>query len=97
MLVTDHTEQVTENMNLSHTTAVHSILAIWGMACLKCAATIHDSLLRVDGVLTARVDFPNGLAHVTYDASRVDPLALILAVANAGSDGPYGFRAELVF
>ena len=50
MIVTHLLEPVTENMNRGSSNTIQSTLAIWGMACLKCASYIHDSLVRVDGV-----------------------------------------------
>ena len=50
---------------------------IKGMTCaMGCAKTIEKKLAKMDGVLSAKVDFENELASVEFDAEKVDKNAL---------------------
>ena len=60
---------------------------IKGMTCaMGCAKTIKKKLAKMDGVLSAKVDFENELASVEFDAEKVDKNALqktVTAVSDA--------------
>ncbi len=71
-------------------------LAIWGMGCPNCAMRVRNSLLRLDGVVSADIDFERGLAFVDYVPTKTDPHALILAVASAGDDGRHNYHAASI-
>jgi len=59
-------------------------LPISGMTCANCAMTIERTLNRVDGVISAAVNFANEKASVTYLPSLVSRADLIRAVEQAG-------------
>ncbi len=73
-----------------------AILAIWGMGCVNCAMRVHNGLLRLDGVVSADIDLERGLAYVDYIPSKTNLHALVLAVADLGSDGMHHYRAEII-
>ncbi|MGH8258667.1 MAG: heavy-metal-associated domain-containing protein [Steroidobacteraceae bacterium] len=59
-------------------------LAVSGMTCGGCAATVTRVLSRVPGVAEARVDLASGSATVIGTA---DPAVLIRAIDDAGFSG----------
>ncbi len=59
-------------------------LPIAGMTCANCAMTIERVLTRLDGVLSANVNFANEKATVTYLPGVVSRADLIRAVEEAG-------------
>jgi Cu+-exporting ATPase len=63
-----------------------SELAIIGMTCANCAATIERALNKVDGVLEATVNFANEKASVHYVVGTVGRADLVAAVRKAGYD-----------
>ncbi len=65
-------------------------LQITGMHCASCAATIEESLNKVEGVSKAAVNFATEKAYVEYDPSKASPQALEKAVKEAG----YGVLKE---
>jgi P-type Cu+ transporter len=58
-------------------------LPIEGMTCASCAARIERKLNKLDGVL-ATVNYATEKAAVEYDASLVEPVALLEAVEQVG-------------
>jgi len=65
-------------------------LQITGMHCASCAATIEESLSKVEGVSRAAVNFATEKAYVEFDPNKVSPEALEKAVKEAG----YGVLKE---
>jgi Cu+-exporting ATPase len=65
-------------------------LQITGMHCASCAATIEESLNKVEGVSKAAVNFATEKAYVEYDPNKVSPESLEKAVKEAG----YGVLKE---
>ena len=61
-------------------------LAIQGMTCNGCAATVRTALLSVKGVRTVNVNLEKGIATIKCDAS-VNTSDLIRKVENYESDG----------
>ena len=55
-------------------------IPITGMHCASCAATIEESLNKVEGVSKAAVNFATEKAYVEYDASKTSPQALEEAI-----------------
>ena len=62
------------------------VLDIAGMTCTACEGEIERELLRVPGVLGARVDYPSGRAEIQLAATRADVDPLVAAVKRAGYD-----------
>ena len=61
------------------------ILKVGGMTCGGCAVTVEQALLKVPGVMAARVSFEEGRAVVTVDpASPAPAQSLVGAVAWSG-------------
>jgi len=63
-----------------------SELAIIGMTCANCAATVERALNKVDGVLEATVNYANEKAMVEYVVGTVGRADLVAAVRKAGYD-----------
>lgn len=59
-------------------------LAITGMHCASCVATIEKALLEVPGVSSASVNLTTTRAKVQFDPSQVDLATLISAVEKVG-------------
>lgn len=70
-------------------------LAVEGMGCVHCATRVRNSLLSLDGVVSANIDLLKELALVDYIPTRTNPEALIQAVAAAGHDGHHNYRASI--
>ncbi|MEO6885902.1 MAG: heavy metal translocating P-type ATPase, partial [Jatrophihabitantaceae bacterium] len=68
---------------MSKTSLTSIDLAVSGMTCTSCAARIEKKLNRLDGV-TASVNYATETASVHYDASTVEPDALIRTVEATG-------------
>lgn len=58
-------------------------LEIEGMTCGGCAASAHQALQSVPGVVAVQVDLPEGRATVEHD-EQVDDQRLVAAVADSG-------------
>lgn len=61
-----------------------SSLQLSGMHCAACTGLIEDALMRVPGVLEARVNAASQRASVRWDAGRTQASALLAAVRAAG-------------
>jgi Cu+-exporting ATPase len=61
-------------------------LPLLGMTCANCANTIQRRLNKVEGVLSAEVNYANERAVVTYVPGAVERADLIAAVRKAGYD-----------
>lgn len=63
-------------------------LKVSGMTCGSCAGMVEKSLLKVDGVTTAKVDYKTGEAQVQFDSKKTTPEKIVAAFNQANS----GFR-----
>ncbi|NOY77894.1 MAG: mercury transporter [Calditrichaeota bacterium] len=54
------------------------------MTCSLCPITVRKSLMSVNGVIKARVNFEEKEAFVIYDSNRITVKELIRATTNAG-------------
>ena len=61
-------------------------LVLLGMTCANCAANIERALNKVDGVLTATVNYANEKAAVSYATGAVSRAEMVAAVRRAGYD-----------
>ncbi|MCB8981391.1 MAG: copper-translocating P-type ATPase [Ardenticatenaceae bacterium] len=61
-------------------------LSLLGMTCTNCAANIERALNKVDGVLSATVNYANEKAAVSYATGAVSRAELVAAVRRAGYD-----------
>jgi len=59
-------------------------LKVTGMTCATCAATIEESLEKLEDVSKASVNFGTDTAHVEYDPEKVSLVDLEKAVRDAG-------------
>lgn len=66
------------------------VLNVHGMVCGACATRVRTVAKRVEGVGDAVVSYTDGTAHVTYDSSKTDPVAIAQIVTHAA-----GFKAEV--
>ena len=69
-------------------TATH--IAVDGMTCAACQARVQKALTRVPGVAAANVNLLAHRASVQFDATQVQPEALVSAIERTG----YGARLE---
>ena len=58
--------------------------AIEGITCAACLGTIERTLMSIDGVIAARLNFTNQRAHVAYDSTRVTHAILMEGLRRAG-------------
>jgi len=61
-------------------------LPLLGMTCANCAKTIQRTLNKVEGVLTANVNYASEKATVSYVAGLITRAELVAAVRKAGYD-----------
>jgi Cu+-exporting ATPase len=61
-------------------------LPLLGMTCANCAASIERALNKVDGVLSATVNYANEKASVTYASGAVSRAEMVAAIRKAGYD-----------
>jgi len=76
--------------------ALVSLMAVSGMGCPRCATRVSNSLLSVDGVLSADVKLEQGVVAAAYDPEQVDTSDLINAVSLAGNDGHHNYQANVL-
>ena len=65
-------------------------LKVSGMTCGGCAGMVEKSLLKLDGVTTAKVDYKTGEAQVQFDSKKTTPDKIVAAFNQVNS----GFRVE---
>ncbi len=73
-----------------------AFLAIMGMGCPNCVTRVRNSLLHLNGVVSADVDLERGLAFVDYVPAKTSTQALVLAVSEAGNDNRHNYRAVVI-
>ncbi len=61
-------------------------LSLLGMTCANCATNIERALNKVDGVLSATVNYANEKAAVSYATGAVNRAEMVAAVRKAGYD-----------
>lgn len=61
---------------------------IRGMTCARCTEHIQSALSRVDGVVSAAVNYATERARVMYNPARTEAGILVTAVRAAGYDVP---------
>ncbi|CAI5502248.1 unnamed protein product [Closterium sp. Naga37s-1] len=66
--------------------AAEVLLAVGGMACAACAASIEKALLRLEGVSNATVSVISERAKVTFDSALTNEDEVASAVEDAGFD-----------
>ncbi|MCZ7574358.1 MAG: heavy-metal-associated domain-containing protein [Ardenticatenaceae bacterium] len=76
--------------------ALVGYLAVWGMECPRCARRVRDELLRLDGVLTARVFFEDALVMAVYDPHSLQASDLTTVIAAASNMYHYPFDVEVL-
>lgn len=59
-------------------------LAVTGMTCSGCVASVQRVLAAVPGVQNAEVSLDPGRARVVFDPARTDRAALVHAITAAG-------------
>ncbi len=65
-------------------------LKVSGMTCGGCAGMVEKSLLKLDGITTAKVDYKTGEAQVEFDSKKTTPEKIVAAFNQVNS----GFRVE---
>ena len=46
---------------------------VTNMSCASCALVNENSLLKAKGLISAKIDFPGGLAMVEFDEKNINP------------------------
>jgi len=59
-------------------------LAVSGMLCSSCSATVEKALKKLDGVAAAHADIRTDRVSVRYDAARVTPRQMVEVLRKAG-------------
>ncbi len=67
---------------------IQCALKVSGMTCGGCAGMVEKSLLKLNGVATAKVDYKTGEAQVQFDSMKTTPEKIVSAFNQANS----GFR-----
>ncbi len=70
--------------------------AVQGMGCVNCGTRVRNSLLALDGVVSADVDWERALALVDYIPLKTNVDTLLRAVAAAGNDGHHNYNAQVI-
>ena len=65
-----------------------AVLKVSGMTCTGCVASVKRVLEAAAGVAAVNVSLEQGLATVSYDATKTGPAQLGAAVREAGYDVP---------
>ena len=73
-----------------------ALLRVDGMGCVGCATRVRNGLLKVPGVLAAKVELAEGLVRVNFDSGRTPVQDLLDAVADAGDGSHHEYRATLL-
>jgi len=68
----------------------HDLLELDGMDCGDCALVVEHGLARLDGVLTASVNYPTAKLRVEYDTEKVKRNAILTRLRDLG----YAARGE---
>ena len=88
--IIDRTAPVKERMQERYV-----VLAVWGMRDPSCAIRVRHSLILINGVSEAYVDYLVGMAVVLFNPGQVNVQGLIEAVTQAGCDGRHADGACL--
>lgn len=76
------------------TEPVTSYFRIHGLNCPRCAGRVETALSHTTGVKKAIVEYPDGLAEVSYDPKQTSIDVLTGAVRCAGDGLNHNYRAE---
>ena len=71
-------------------------LTVSGMGCINCGTRVRNGLLSLAGVVSADVDWEQGLAFVDYVPAQTNVDAILSAVTAAGNDGHHDYRAKVI-
>lgn len=71
-------------------------LSVEGMGCENCATRVRNGILRLEGVLLARVELEDQFASVIFDPTKVTRQQLLQAVSKSAMDGKHRYWASLL-
>ncbi len=71
-----------------------SYFRVYGLNCPRCAGRVQTALRQTPGVTNVIVEYPDGLAEITYDSTQVTVDALTLAFQAAGDGGHHNYQAQ---
>lgn len=92
-----HVEPIQKVANADELSEAHiAALAVSGMGCVNCGTRVRNSLLALNGVVSADVDWERGLALVDYVPAQTTIDALVNAVVAAGNDGRHNYHAHVI-
>ncbi len=92
-----HLEPVPQVVNADDLAEARMVgLTVTGMGCVNCGTRVRNSLVALEGVVSAVVDWERGLALVDYVPHKTGIAAILDAVAAAGNDGHHHYRAQVI-
>jgi len=91
-----HAEPISQAAFVDEPTDARIIkLMVSGMGCVNCATRVRNHLLRLDGVVSADVDWQSGLTFVDYVPAQTTPDKIVNAVAQAGDGERHRYAAHI--
>ncbi len=66
----------------------HELLTILGMDCSDCVLSIEHTLKRIDGVISATVNYAAAILRIEYDTTQVSKNEIVKAIKGLGYDVP---------
>jgi len=66
----------------------HDLLTVIGMDCSDCVLSIEHTLKRVDGVISATVNYAAAVLRIEYDTTKVSKNEIIKTIRKLGYDVP---------
>ncbi|NOY57686.1 MAG: heavy-metal-associated domain-containing protein [Calditrichaeota bacterium] len=82
-------------MDMSH--PGHAMISVPTVQCDNCVKTITAAVKKVDGVKSIKIDLEKKVAHVNFDAKKVQVADIRNAIAAAGYDADDVKRVEKVY
>jgi len=92
-----HVEPITKKPEAEEIQEIHiAFLNVWGMGCPNCANRVRNSLVSLNGVVNARVDYMIGKAQVAFNPNIATIEDFMTAVVSAGGDGRHEYSAQFI-
>lgn len=66
----------------------HELLTVLGMDCSDCILSIEHTLKRIDGVITATVNYAAAILRIEYDTTKISKAEIVKAIRGLGYDIP---------
>jgi len=75
-----------EDAEAAQADAAVAELRVEGMDCAGCVIGVRTALTRLEGVHSARVEYPSGTARVSFAPEAIAPAAFVTAIKRLGYD-----------